>query len=167
MVGRNKVPTPWNNRRKDMDVNDILGKFPYSDPFLFVDALESVTEDTVEGSYTFKGSEFFYPGHFKERPVTPGVILTECCAQIGLVAIGIYLMHKMGDGTDEAQIALSSSQMQFLLPVYPMETVKVKSEKIYFRFQKLKCKVRMYNSQGKLVCKGELSGMIKNRSNGR
>src|SRR5690554_960256 len=150
-----------------MDLNDILAKLPYSCPFLFVDTLEMVNENTAEGSYTFKGSEFFYPGHFMQHPVTPGVILTECCAQIGLVAMGIYLMDKMDGSTENAQIALSNSQMQFLLPVYPLETVQVKSEKIYFRFQKLKCKVKMYNSQGKLVCKGELSGMIKNGTNGQ
>lgn len=148
-----------------MDVNEILAKLPYRDPFLYVDILHLVTGNTAEGSYTFKGSEFFYPGHFKQYPVTPGVILTECCAQIGLVAMGICLMEEMGKSTENTQIALSSSQMQFLLPVYPMETVRVKSEKIYFRFQKLKCRVKMYNSQGKLVCKGELSGMLKNERN--
>lgn len=149
-----------------MDVNDILAKLPYRDPFLYVDALEKVNENTAEGSYTFKGSEFFYPGHFKQYPVTPGVILTECCAQIGLVAMGIYLIDKMGGSTEQAQIALSSSQMQFLLPVYPLETVRVKSDKIYFRFQKLKCRVKMYNSLDKLVCEGELSGMLKIETNG-
>lgn len=148
-----------------MDVNDILTKLPYRDPFLYVDALERVNENSAVGSYTFKGSEFFYSGHFTGHPVTPGVILTECCAQIGLVTMGIYLMDKMGAGTEHAEIALSSSQMQFLLPVYPLETVRVKSDKIYFRFQKLKCGVKMYNSQGKLICKGELSGMLKIAAN--
>lgn len=149
-----------------MHVNDILAKLPYSDPFLYVDTLHLVNESRAEGSYTFKDSEFFYPGHFKRQPVTPGVILTECCAQIGLVALGIYLMDKLNNRTEDPQIALSSSQMQFLLPVYPGETVTVKSDKIYFRFQKLKCTVKMYDSQGKLVCKGELSGIFKYRANG-
>src|SRR5690554_4464981 len=133
-----------------MDLNDIIAKLPYKDPFLYVDALEVVNENTAVGSYTFKGSEFFYPGHFKQHPVTPGVILTECCAQIGLVAMGIYLMDRMGESMENPQLALSSSQMQFLLPVYPLETVRVKSDKIYFRFQKLKCAVRMYNSREEL-----------------
>lgn len=149
-----------------MEVNDILEKLPYRFPFLFVDLLESVDENRVVGHYTFKDSEFFYPGHFKEYPVTPGAILTECCAQIGLVAMGIHLLDKMGKGTEGIQIGLSNSEMEFILPVYPLETVRVESEKIYFRFQKLKCRVKMYNSQGKLVCKGELSGMFKNRTNG-
>jgi 3-hydroxyacyl-[acyl-carrier-protein] dehydratase len=149
-----------------MDMNDILAKLPYRDPFLFVDTLELVNGNRAEGSYTFKGSEYFYPGHFKQHPVTPGVILTECCAQIGLVAMGIYLMDGMGDKTEYTGIALSSSQMEFLLPVYPLETVRVKSEKIYFRFQKLKCGVKMYNSRNDLVCKGELSGMLKYGTNG-
>lgn len=146
-----------------MNTKDILSKLPYCAPFLYVDTLELVNENRSEGSYTFKSSEFFYAGHFKGHPVTPGVILTECCAQIGLVAMGIHLMDNENSSLENVQIALSSSQMQFFLPVYPLETVRVKSKKIYFRFQKLKCKVSMYNSENQLVCEGELSGMLKSK----
>ncbi|MBC8768835.1 hydroxymyristoyl-ACP dehydratase [Arenibacter sp. BSSL-BM3] len=143
-------------------INNIIKKLPYTDPFLFVDGLQSVTENTIEGSYTFKKDEFFYMGHFKEHAVTPGVILTECCAQIGLVCLGIYLLDGQEETTGNFQVALSSSEMQFLLPVYPLEKVTVKSNKVYFRFNKLKCEVKMYNQQAQLVCKGVLSGMLKN-----
>jgi 3-hydroxyacyl-[acyl-carrier-protein] dehydratase len=50
--------------------------------------------------------------------------------------------------------------MQFFLPVYPGELVRVRSQKHYFRFNKLKCGVRMYNEQQQLVCKGILAGML-------
>lgn len=144
-----------------MELKKIEASLPYSAPFLFVDSLVMVNENSAEGIYKFKESEFFYQGHFKGHAVTPGAILTECCAQIGLVALGIFLMGKEGTGLEKLQIAMSSSQMDFYLPVYPSETVRVKSTKIYFRFQKLKCEVKMYSSQGQLVCKGILSGMIK------
>lgn len=144
-----------------MDLQNILSRLPYSEPFLFVDSLLEINENYAEGTYSFKENEFFYKGHFKDHAVTPGVILTECCAQIGLVALGVFLLEKEGELLDNIQIAMSSSQMEYYLPVFPLETVLVKSEKVYFRFQKLKCEVKMYNSQGKLVCKGSLSGMLK------
>ena len=77
-----------------MDKKDIIQYLPYSKPFLFVDELLEVSENGVSGTYTFSESEFFYKGHFKENPITPGVILTETMAQIGLVCLGIYLLKE-------------------------------------------------------------------------
>ena len=145
-------------------INDIIKKLPYTNPFLFVDRINMVGANAIEGCYTFKKDEFFYKGHFKEQPVTPGVILTECCAQIGLVCLGIHLLNLEELNTGDLQVALSSSEMQFLLPVFPQETVTVKSSKLFFRFNKLKCEVKMYNQRAQLVCKGVLSGMIKNNN---
>jgi len=44
--------------------------------------------------------------------------------------------------------------------VFPNEKVKVISEKLYFRFGKLKCKVTMKNANGEVVCIGTIAGMI-------
>ena len=136
---------------------------PYTAPFLFVEELLEVTEDRVVGSYTFSRHLEFYQGHFKDFPVTPGVILTECCAQIGLVCLGIFLMKTYIEENKDSQISvgLSSSDMDFYHPVLPDEKVTVTSEKIYFRFNKLKCRVKMHNAAGQLVCKGIISGMLK------
>jgi 3-hydroxyacyl-[acyl-carrier-protein] dehydratase len=146
------------------DLNDILQKLPYSDPFLYVDSLTNVSDKGCEGTYVFKDSLPFYKGHFKDFPITPGVILTECCAQIGVVCLGIYLLAKDENAKDkDIEIAMSSTQMEFLKAVYPSEKVRVISEKIYFRFSKLKCKVTMFNSLDEVVCKGTISGMLKEK----
>ncbi|WP_299317942.1 FabA/FabZ family ACP-dehydratase [uncultured Maribacter sp.] len=139
--------------------NWILKQLPYSEPFLFVEEILNINDKGVEGAYQFSPDADFYKGHFKNNPVTPGVILTECSAQIGLVCLGIYLL---GEKTklENIGIGMSSSEMEFLLPVFPGERVKVVSELVYFRFQKLKCEVKMYNEDDKLVCKGILAGMI-------
>jgi len=138
---------------------NILEKLPYSKPFLFVDELISISDNGVEGIYRFKEDEHFYEGHFKENPVTPGVILTECMAQIGLVCMGIFLFSE-NETKEKPQIALVSSQVDFLLPVYPGDIVKVISVKEYFRFGKLKCKVKMLNSSDELICQGFISGIF-------
>lgn len=134
----------------------ILSKLPYQKPFLFVDELLNVDENGAKGTFTFDEKLDFYKGHFKNNPITPGVILIETMAQIGLVCLGIYLTLK----EDVSQIAFSSSEVEFLKPVYPNEKVTVISEKVYFRFGKLKCKVRMMNSKNEEVCIGTLSGII-------
>ncbi len=151
-----------------MKYQNILNALPYAAPFLFVDSLSHVDDTSVKGSFTFKESLPFYQGHFKNFPITPGVILTECCAQIGLICMGLGVLNKSNTlSIDSAvNIAMSSSNMEFYHPVYPNETVNVISEKIYFRFHKLKCKVQMFNSKGVLVCKGTIAGMMKNIDNG-
>jgi 3-hydroxyacyl-[acyl-carrier-protein] dehydratase len=112
----------------------------------------------VEGSYTFDEKLDFYKGHFSGNPVTPGVILIEAMAQIGVVCLGVYLLGE--SLSDETKIALTSTEIEFLSPVFPNETVIVKSEKIYFRFGKLKCKVIMVNENGDEICSGTIAGII-------
>ena len=147
-----------------MTFEKIISLLPYQPPFLFVDELHTVDEEGIIGSYTFKETAFFYQGHFKNNPVTPGVILTETMAQIGLVGFGIYLLSLAEEkNTDitKAQVALTSTEMDFFIPVYPNEKVKVVSKKEYFRFNKLKCHVEMFNEKEELVCRGKIAGMLK------
>lgn len=144
-----------------MTSKDIIALLPYGYPFLFVKDLIAISDDGVTGHYTFKENEYFYKGHFKENPITPGVILTECMAQIGLVCLGIYLMREELSEDFKPQIALTSSQIDFFLPVFPGEKVTVISEKKVFRFNKLKCNVKLFNEKNELVCRGTISGMIK------
>ena len=147
-----------------MKEKDIIDLLPYSKPFLFVDTLTSINENEVVGTYTFQKDDYFYQGHFKNNPVTPGVILTECMAQIGLVCLGIYLLKDELDLNHPPQIAFTSSLVDFFVPVYPGETVEVVSKKQVFRFGKLKCTVQMFNERKELVCRGQLSGMFKTKN---
>ncbi|WP_111683263.1 3-hydroxyacyl-ACP dehydratase FabZ family protein [Winogradskyella tangerina] len=144
-----------------MTATEIIALLPYEVPFLFVDGIDEISELGVTGHYTFRKKAFFYEGHFKNNPVTPGVILTECMAQIGLVCLGIFLIKDELDLSRKPQIALTSHQMDFYLPVLPGQKVIVRSEKEVFRFNKLKCKVSMFNSKGDMVARGSISGMLK------
>ena len=141
-----------------MTQDKIISKLPYSKPFLFVDEITSINENGVVGNYTFDENLDFYKGHFIDNPVTPGVILTEVMAQIGVVCLGIYLLNN--EINKNTLISLTSSNIEFLKPVFPKEKVVVISEKIYFRFGKLKCKVKMINDSGIEVCNGTIAGMI-------
>ena len=144
-----------------MKTETIIKLLPYQAPFLFVEELTYISENGVKGYHTFKNDEYFYKGHFKDNPITPGVILTEVMAQIGLVCLGIYLLKDQFSEIKKPQIALTSHNIDFFLPVKPEERVEVFSEKIYFRFNKLKCNVQLFNEENELVCKGTISGMLK------
>jgi len=144
-----------------MDKEKIIAMLPYAIPFHFVDELIEVDENGATGSYTFAKDLEFYRGHFMGFAVTPAVILTEAAAQIGVVCLGIYLLAEQGKfEMGKFGVAMSSCQMEFLKPVFPGEKVRVSSEKIYFRFNKLSCRVRMENQSRELVCRGVISGML-------
>ncbi|OGU77010.1 MAG: hydroxymyristoyl-ACP dehydratase [Ignavibacteria bacterium RBG_16_34_14] len=144
-----------------MEPEKIISLLPYSKPFLFVDSITKIDENYVEGEYKFRKDEFFYEGHFINFPVTPGVILIETMTQIGVVCLGIFLLKDKISPGKFPEIALISSEVNFYLPVFPEEKVKVISEKVYFRLGKLKCNIQMKNEKGEVVCKGLIAGMAK------
>ena len=141
-----------------MKKEEIISKLPYCKPFLFVDEIIHIDSNGVVGSFTFDENLDFYKGHFRERPITPGVILTEVMAQIGLVCLGIFLLDDSFN--KNTAIGLTSTDIEFLKPVFPKEKVTVVSEKIYFRFGKLKCNVLLKNQNNEVVCSGTIAGML-------
>ncbi len=140
---------------------DILPHLPYDKPFLFVDEIIEVKQGFIKGEYTFPKEADFYKGHFKQRPVTPGVLLTECAAQIGLVCYAIFKI----DSKEQLEFGMTSADMAFLKPHFPGEMVIVEAEEIYYRFRKLKMKVLVSNEHGDILARGEIAGMPINYDN--
>jgi len=142
-----------------MTGSEIIPLLPYEPPFLFVDDLTDIQEYQITGNYRFREDEYFYRGHFKDAPVTPGVILVECMAQIGLVCHGLFLLNKAQKPLPSV-VAFTAADVDFLIPVYPGEKVEVKSQLIYFRMGKIKSQIILTNASG-VACRGELSGMLR------
>lgn len=143
--------------------NYILDLLPYRSSFRFVDEIAFLDADKVIGHYTLREDAFFYEDHFPGNPVTPGAILTEIMAQIGLVVLGIYLItDAAGAATPDSVFPLlSSANVEFYKMVLPGQKVTVTSKKQYFRFDKLKCQVEMHDAAGERVAKGIFSGFLK------
>jgi 3-hydroxyacyl-[acyl-carrier-protein] dehydratase len=124
-----------------------------------------LNDEEVIGEYTLKPDSFFYEDHFVGNPVTPGVILTEIMAQIGLVVFGIFLVLKQSDfrflENDSLFPLLTSTDVSFHKMVLPNQKVTVISKKQYFRFGKLKCYVEMLDENKDVVAKGMFSGIMK------
>lgn len=185
MEGNIAVRNPAN--LKNTMYRYILDLLPYKSSFRFVEEISHVDADGVVGHYTLRPESFFYADHFPGNPVTPGAILTEIMAQIGLVVLGIFLITEgktPGNGigpetagakpgsplaaaakpaTPTAAIfpLLSSANVEFFKMALPGQRLTVTSKKEYFRFDKLKCQVEMHDAAGERVAKGIFSGFLK------
>ena len=143
---------------------EVLRLVPQQEPFRFIDEIISLDDEQIVGAYRFREDEYFYRGHFPGNPITPGVILIETMAQIGVVAFGIYLLSRqknMRPGAMKMPISLFAlaDGVEFKQIVKPGERVIVKAEKIYFRKITIKASVSMEKENGEIICRGELSGV--------
>lgn len=127
---------------------ELIGLLPYGKNFRFVDTIDFVDNYVIEGSYTFRNDLFFADSHFSHKPLVPGVILTECMGQIGMVAHLIYLT---GIGGKHILPVLSNMEVTFFKEVGYGSTCMVHGEKIVFRNNTLKSKVLMKDSHGEPI----------------
>jgi len=145
-------------------IREVLALVPQQKPFRFIDEIIRLDEEEIVGAYRFREDEFFYPGHFPGRPITPGVILVESMAQIGVVAYGMYLLacqRNVRPSEMKGPLSLFSlaEDIEFKGIVKPGERVIVRGKKIYMRKGALKVDVSMERENGEVVCEGKLAGM--------
>ncbi|MBC7660680.1 MAG: hydroxymyristoyl-ACP dehydratase [Chitinophagaceae bacterium] len=140
-------------------VEKILAVLPQQKPFRYVDAITHLDDKSIVGNYTFRQDEWFYQGHFPGNPITPGVILLECMAQVGLAAMAIHLFLASGRDPEARVTLFQSANVDFLFPVRPGDKVTVFGEKLIFKMGKVKCDIVMRLNDETVVAKGTLIGM--------
>ncbi len=68
----------------NLDIHQILSILPHRYPLVMVDRVtEIVPGKSISGHKCVSFNEPWFPGHFPQRPIMPGVLILECLAQIG------------------------------------------------------------------------------------
>jgi 3-hydroxyacyl-[acyl-carrier-protein] dehydratase len=138
----------------------VLDLIPQQDPFRFIDDILELDDDHIVGTYRFRPEADFYRGHFPANPVTPGVILVESLAQVGIVALGIYLFALESEAdTTKVMTLFTDTNVEFAGIVNPGDRVTITAEKVFYRRRKLRSKAEMKLDDGTIVCSGTVSGM--------
>ncbi|MFT5207368.1 MAG: 3-hydroxyacyl-[acyl-carrier-protein] dehydratase [Candidatus Omnitrophota bacterium] len=115
-----------------MDQEGIKKIIPHRDPFLLVDRITSLTEDSVIGEKTLSGEEDFFRGHFPSKPVMPGVLMIEALAQV----TGVMICSRP-DFRNRMGFFASINKVKFREMVSPgstlrLESIKVREKKMFY-----------------------------------
>lgn len=128
---------------------NITSLLPHRSPFLFVDEIETATDEKTVGTRTFAADEPFFAGHFPDYPVVPGVILVESMAQCG--GAGIRQIGTLGE---KLFFLASVHNVKFRRQVRPGDTVRMEIENLRITPNMLKQKGRAL-VDGELACEAE------------
>jgi len=102
----------------------------HRDPFLLIDSIEDISDNTIEASLKVLETDIFLKGHFPGDPVIPGVLLIEAMAQTAGFLIAYNLIREKGEklGNGDYDFFLSKvNSAKFKAKVVPPAILRIKA----------------------------------------
>ncbi|BBN04470.1 3-hydroxyacyl-[acyl-carrier-protein] dehydratase [Marchantia polymorpha subsp. ruderalis] len=136
-----------------LDINAIRNILPHRFPFLLVDRV--IEYNPGVSAVAIKNvtiNDNFFPGHFPDRPIMPGVLMVEAMAQVG----GIVMLQPDVGGSKETFFFAGVDKVRFRKPVIAGDTLVMRMNliKLQKRFGIAKMEGKAYVG-GVVVCEGE------------
>jgi len=107
----------------EIDRARIMQMIPHRDPFLMIDRVVDVRSGhSAIGVKHVNADEYYFKGHFPQRPVMPGVLIIEAMAQTAAVLV-VYTLGAEFEG--KLVYFMSIDNARFRRPVVPGDVMMV------------------------------------------
>lgn len=142
------------------DANAILKMLPHRYPFLMVDRIVEYDVDAnrIVGVKNITHNEPQFMGHFPQRPIFPGVLITEAMAQTGC----LLLISKGVDPEKKLVVFTGMNNVKFRKEVVPGDQLVMELEMTRYRFNICQLVGRAY-VDGQIVAEAELQAAVVDR----
>lgn len=149
------------NPSKTLDITDIIKILPHRYPFLLVDKIIDYDLDKsyIIGQKNVTINESFFPGHFPDAPIMPGVLILESLAQTGAVFI-----HLKGF-RDKTAFLLNLNNAKFRQPVRPGDVLELRCEGLHLSAKGGRFKAEAFVSSGKMAAEAEIGFVLVDKEN--
>ena len=140
-----------------IDIEGIIKMIPHRFPFLLIDRVQDVVPETsATGIKNVTINEPFFPGHFPDKPIMPGVLIIESMAQTAAVLV----VSGMGKETKGKLVYfMSVESARFRKPVIPGDQLEIEVIKRQTRGNVWKFDGQAY-VQNTLVAESGFTAMI-------
>ena len=150
---------PAKNKANIVDIYKIMEIMPHRYPFLLIDKIINMNreENTIVGIKNVTVNEPFFPGHFPEKPIMPGVMIMEAMGQVG----GLIVWYNQ-DVTNKLMYFTGFKNVKFKRPVIPGDQLVFEVQLVSQKFGMLMYKGVAY-VDGEVVAEAEFNAALVNK----
>ncbi len=133
-----KVEAPVSPMGNALDIRQILNALPHRYPFVMVDRVVELTDDSLVAIKNVTINEPYFQGHFPGQPIMPGVLQVEAMAQ----ASGLIMLRRAkADEAPKVVFFMSADKVKFRKAVVPGDVLEIRAKltKVRGRIAQAEC----------------------------